>query len=282
MNKPGTKMSRRRFLGGVSLFTAAGFGYAHFIEARWLHVNHVRVPLWNGARAPLKLLHLSDLHASPMVSLDFIAEAVEAALKFAPDLICLTGDFVTGTFDEPVRYAQILRRLSEAAPCFAVPGNHDGGYWASEHGGYRDLTWMKSLLIESGVPLLENANTKFHGRDSELNIVGTADLWSQHFDPVQAFNGTVANAPTVVLTHNPDAKTKLAQHPWSLMLSGHTHGGQLRVPLVGAPFAPVIDKRFVSGLHHWNERWLHITRGVGNVWGVRINCPPEISCLTVV
>jgi predicted MPP superfamily phosphohydrolase len=87
---------------------------------------------------------------------------------------------------------------------------------------------------------------------------------------------------TVLLSHNPDVKEEVAPRHWQLMLSGHTHGGQLRVPWLGAtPFAPVRDKRFVAGLHRWNDRWIHVTKGVGNVYGMRINCPPEISFLTL-
>ena len=66
------------------------------------------------------------------------------------------------------------------------------------------------------------------------------------------------------------------------MLSGHTHGGQLRIPFVGTPFAPVRDRRFVQGLHRWQDRWLHITKGIGNLRGMRLNCRPEISLLTLV
>jgi predicted MPP superfamily phosphohydrolase len=67
-----------------------------------------------------------------------------------------------------------------------------------------------------------------------------------------------------------------------LLLCGHTHGGQIRLPFVGTPFAPVRDKRFVEGLHQWDGRWMYITRGVGNLHGVRFNCPPEVSLLTLV
>ncbi len=68
-------------------------------------------------------------------------------------------------------------------------------------------------------------------------------------------------------------------YPWDLMLCGHTHGGQLSLPVIGTPFAPVRDKKYVAGLHKWNNKQIHITRGVGNVLGLRFNCPPEVSVL---
>jgi len=274
-------MSRRRFIGGVSFLAAAGFSYAHFLEPRWLQVNRINVPLWNGARAPLKLLHISDLHASPLVSLRFISEAIDTALLFKPDLICVTGDFITDTFDEALPYTRILRRLSDAAPCFAVLGNHDGGAWARDNGGYNDLAWVSQLLRESEFNLLQNRSSHFALRDWDLNLVGVGDLWSGPFEPDVAFAGVRDNASVLLLAHNPDTKDEVTSHRWDLMLAGHTHGGQFRVPLIGTPFAPVKDKRFVAGLHRWNDRWLHVTKGVGNVLGMRINCRPEVSFLTL-
>jgi predicted MPP superfamily phosphohydrolase len=85
----------------------------------------------------------------------------------------------------------------------------------------------------------------------------------------------------ILLNHNPDAKDLVRSFEWDLMLCGHTHGGQVRLPLIGAPFAPVQDKRYLHGLYAWDKRWLHITSGVGNLHGLRFNCRPEISLLTV-
>jgi hypothetical protein len=84
-----------------------------------------------------------------------------------------------------------------------------------------------------------------------------------------------------VLCHNPDAKELFRRHDGYLMLCGHTHGGQLRLPLLGTPFAPVRDKRYVEGLHPWAGRWLYTTRGVGNLHGLRFHCPPEVSVLDI-
>jgi hypothetical protein len=102
-------------------------------------------------------------------------------------------------------------------------------------------------------------------------------------EPDRAFAGVSRNPDRLVLllAHNPDSKEEVANRPWDLMLSGHTHGGQLRIPAVGAPFAPVRDHRYVAGLLPWRDRWIHVTRGVGNLHGLRLNCRPEISLLSV-
>lgn len=281
MKSPRLKISRRRFLGGVFFAGAGTLGYSRFIESERLQTSRVTVPLSGGARAPLKLLHLSDLHASGFVSLEYLNAAITLALTWKPDLICVTGDFVSRHFDQPEAYARILRQLSDAAPCYATLGNHDGGLWSGSHGGYKDLIWINALLKNSALTLLHNTATTVRVREWTLNLVGVGDVWAGHFDPASAFQNTLAPQPTVLLSHNPDTKDALLAHSWDLMLSGHTHGGQFRLPLIGTPFAPVRDKRFVQGLHRWKDRWLHITKGVGNVYGLRFNCPPEISFLTL-
>jgi uncharacterized protein len=83
------------------------------------------------------------------------------------------------------------------------------------------------------------------------------------------------------LSHNPDTKEQLKAYDWDVAFCGHTHGGQFRLPLIGTPFAPVKDKRFVQGLHFWEGRQIYITKGVGNLFGVRFNCRPEISLITL-
>ena len=116
--------------------------------------------------------------------------------------------------------------------------------------------------------------------------MGLADYWAKEFDPAKAFESRAGQdnqtaPPTIVLSHNPDSKDPLSQYPWDLLLSGHTHGGQISLPWIGQPLAPVRDKRFVRGLHRWNERWIHVTAGLGSLHKMRFNCPPEISCITL-
>jgi hypothetical protein len=94
-----------------------------------------------------------------------------------------------------------------------------------------------------------------------------------------AFAEVPADDPAILLAHNPDTKDVLGDRPWDLMLSGHTHGGQVVLPIVGERFVPVRDKRFIAGLKRWNGRQVYVTRGVGNIDGVRVNCRPEVSVL---
>ena len=178
------------------------------------------------------------------------------------------------------RYSRVLKRLTSAAPVFAVLGNHDGGSWDAQANGHPDHSLTDNLLNESGVHLLHNANMSIEVCGGPLNLVGVGDFWSGETMPELAFTG-IKKGPTILLSHNPDSKDVLGAHRWDLMLCGHTHGGQLRLPFLGTPCAPVRDKRFVEGLHRWENRWMNITRGVGNLHGLRFNCRPEISVLEI-
>jgi hypothetical protein len=255
-----------------------------WFEPYALQVHAVRVALSRDpATPPIRIVHLSDLHASEFVSYEFIDEAVTLALAQKPDVVALTGDFFTNVLVDADRFARILRRLSAAAPTFGCLGNHDGGPWTHQCGGYATIREVQALLHAANVSCLLNASESLTVRGRALQMIGVGDLWSRMCTPDVAFACTPPRdgATRVLLNHNPDAKDKLRAFDWDLMLCGHTHGGQLRLPLLGTPFAPVTDRRYVEGLHHWEQRWLYITHGVGNLHGLRFNCPPQVSVLDI-
>jgi|tagenome__1003787_1003787.scaffolds.fasta_scaffold20613597_2 predicted MPP superfamily phosphohydrolase len=272
-------MTRRTFLG--SLFGSA-LVYPCYLEPRWLDLTGRRVRLQTPLAHPVRILQLSDLHASLPVPLSMIHHAITAGLAKKPDLICLTGDFITYHQDfSAAKYAATLRRLSSFAPTFAVLGNHDGGGWAAWHNGNGDHRLVDRILEDGEVELLHNRSAQVEVRGARLNLVGVGDLWSDEVDGRRAFADARPGQPTVLLAHNPDTKSEVRRHPWDLMLSGHTHGGQVIVGFDGAKYAPVKDKRYVAGLKSWGTRQIHVSRGVGNVGGVRFRCRPEATVLTV-
>jgi len=251
------------------------------VEPHWLAVRRHEVKLKGTGGRPVRLLQLSDFHASEQVSLDFIQSAVLRGLQLKPDLICLTGDLVTWRYDAFRRYAEILKPLADAAPVYAVLGNHDGGRWVGA-AGYPDTGPVRELLSGARIELLHNRSAAIRINERPITLAGVGDLWAEELDGAAAFDRSQGDATTILLAHNPDSKDVLGEHRWDLMLSGHTHGGQCDLVFFGTPFAPVRDKRCVKGLHRWNERWIHVTAGVGNLHGVRFNCRPEISLLTLV
>jgi len=273
-------VTRRKLL---SLIPVAGCApaYALGVEPNWLERTHTQVKLpCRNLTSGVRILHLSDFHASVVVPFSLIENSVEMGLDAKPDVICLTGDFVTDAtpFDQ-VEYRRILRRLSSAAPVVACLGNHDGGIWSAKTGGLTDSSVVCGLLKAGNVSLLHNASEVVRVRDQAIRFAGVADLWSYTVNGDLAFAGASADNPAILLAHNPDAKDKLANRPWDLMLSGHTHGGQVVLPFLGERFVPIRDKRFVAGLKQWNGRQVYVTRGVGSIDGIRVNCRPEVTVL---
>lgn len=281
-------LSRRRLLFGagfIGVTGAAAAAYTRFVEPNLLEVSHRTVPLGQPDATPIRVLHLSDLHASGYVPLEFIAQAIQLGLAEKPDLICLTGDFITKHFTRFADYADVLKPLAAAAPVFACLGNHDGGKWAARpvYRGHADHSEVRKCLVASGARVLLNQSQEIAIRGRKLRLVGVGDLWADELRAAEAFGAEapIPNTNVIALMHNPDGKDKLAAFPWHLALCGHTHGGQLRLPFFGTPFAPVRDHRYVAGLNRWRDRWIFTTRGVGNLHGVRFNCRPEVSLLTL-
>ena len=203
-------------------------------------------------------------------------------LEAGPDLACVTGDFITTGLPQREEYAAALRNLTRRVPTYACLGNHDGGRWAGHHGARLETSEMRDFLTAAGIRCLFNEGCPVRAAGRDLTLVGVGDLWADDTDAALAFRGLeIGERPCVALCHNPDAKERLAPYTWDLMLCGHTHGGQLRLPLLGTPLAPVRDGRYVAGLYEWSGRWLYVNAGVGNLHGLRLNCPPEVALLTL-
>ena len=277
------KITRRQFLKAVggSAATLAGIaGYARFVEPRWLDISHEIVDF--GGQATGRIVHISDIHESPQVPMDFIEEGFAAALALKPDIICLTGDFITRRIHDRIAYRAALSTLADAAPTFACLGNHDGGRWAGRHGGYATPDAVADILGESGAVILSDESQMIAVGDANVRLIGIGDLWSQPLNLERAFDFSQdEKTPRIVLGHNPDLKDSIVSYDWDLLLAGHTHGGQVRLPILGTPFGSVRDRRFLEGLHQWSGRRLYVNRGLGNLRGVRFYCRPQITAIDV-
>jgi len=275
--------TRRRILACLAAAAAAVYTDMRFIEPNWIGVGRHRVPILPSGSTSIRILQLSDLHASSEVSLDFIENAINLGLQEKPDIICLTGDFITHSWDEWNAYSKIMGQLSATAPTFASTGNHDGCRWIARFGGYARPTKVIDMLENANIHVLMNDRKEIALREkARFELIGLGDIWAEDFKPQLLTDTPQADVPRVLLSHNPDTKDLIERADWDLMLSGHTHGGQLTLPWGSTPFAPVRDKRFVRGLHQWKSHWLHITKGVGSLRKMRLNCFPEISLVELV
>lgn len=280
------RISRRHFISTLcgTAFLGLGGSYMRYFEPSWFEVNHEKLKLSIlRTKGTLKVLHLSDLHASEWVPYKYIDMGCSLGLEENPDLICLTGDFITWHLHDEVKYKKILKKLSCFAPTYACIGNHDGGRWAGSTHGYKDFIKVKQLLLDSEITFLFNASVREKIKNHNIEIVGLGDLWSGDLKPSKVLKRKrEEQCSIIVLSHNPDCKIELENYDWDLMLCGHTHGGQIKIPLLNAtPFAPVRDKNFIEGLHHWQKRYIHITKGIGNLHGMRLNCRPQVSIITI-
>jgi uncharacterized protein len=225
---------------------------------------------------PVRIAHLSDLHWSRDVPDEILIHAFDLALAEKPDLVCITGDFVTSAHIPRPDYPKLLRRLSDRVPTLASMGNHDGGI---PNGPGKSSEPVRRVLLEGGIDVLHNSAKTIQAAGAEIEFVGLGDIWALEFSPPAAFPKGKPARPRIVLSHNPDTKSALGSYDWDLLLCGHTHGGQVVPPLLGPLWVPVTDRRYVHGFKPWQNRWINVSSGVGSLFGIRFNCPPEVVIL---
>ncbi|MCZ6672896.1 MAG: phosphodiesterase YaeI [Verrucomicrobia bacterium] len=279
------KLSRRSFLttlASLPILGAIFAAYIRFFEPNWIEVTWKNLRI-SHLKSSIRALHLSDFHVSEVVSLSAVEKAIDLALEQHPQVAFLTGDFITWKLDNKPEYLRILKKLSEVTPTFACVGNHDGGIWAGSSHGYKDSSNIQNFLASAGIHCLVNRSMIENINGQTLEIAGLGDIWSREAKPESVLQKQRPHPhPIIVLSHNPDSKERLKEFDWDLALCGHTHGGQFVVPLLGIrPFLPVRDKSFPEGVLTWGKRHIHISRGVGNLHGLRFNCRPEISFLNL-
>jgi predicted MPP superfamily phosphohydrolase len=280
------RVSRRKFLRwalGVPLATAAaaagGAGYAYGIEPDWLAIEQVtvRVPDLPPALDGLRIAHLSDLHWGPYTGQREVRAAVQAANALAPDLSVLSGDYVlySAGYAEPC--AAELAALRAPLGVFAIPGNHD--YWT-------DIDVVTAELRRTRLPVLRNESHRLEIDGSPLWLAGVDDVWEQHDDLAAALRGIPRDEPVLLLAHEPDFADEAARAPKRifLQLSGHSHGGQVNLPVLGRPILPWLGQKYPAGLQvvPGSSLQVYTSRGIGVIAPpLRFNCRPEVALLTI-
>ena len=273
--------SRRRFLGLLGLAavgTALGSGsYARYGAIRRFVTERIEVPISGLPKAldGLRIAHLSDLHIDPYTGAAYLERVARAANALAPDLVLLTGDFVTDRAAAIAELAPILAQLRARHGVYASLGNHD--IWT-------DAGHIARSLDAVGVPVLINEGITLEVNGAPLHLAGVDSGWGGNPDLARALATAPTDARAIALVHEPDLIDGPTRDPRVvLQLSGHSHGGQIRVPGVGAPVLPYLGRRYDLGLYRVADTWLYTNRGIG-VGGVpvRFNCPPELALLTLI
>lgn len=254
--------------GAAGLATGAS-GYGYLYERHRLTVVERDVPVAGlpAALSGLRVGLLTDVHRSRWVSADDVIDAAERLMRAAPDVIVLGGDYVTWSDRSYVgAAAESLGVLSAPHGVFAVLGNHD------------DERDMSAALLSRRIEVLRDARTKLMIRGEPLQFAGLKYWTRKAADIARVLRGSTGT--TLLLAHDPRRLTEAASLGVPLVLSGHTHGGQVVLPGLGA----VAARKFpvVSGFARQNRTSLFVSRGIGTVYvPVRINCPPEVAVLTL-
>lgn len=238
----------------------------------------LRLPDWPAACADYRVAVVSDIHAgAPYIGLEKIDRMVAMIQKKKPDLVLLPGDFVIqevlgGSFIAPETLAQHLKPLLLQSKFYAVLGNHDA---------WLDSKRVQAAFENVGIAVLEDRAIPITKKQCQFWLLGLSDYTEGRLEYHQAFSMVPIDSPTLAFTHNPDVFPDLFKARFSLLIAGHTHGGQVSLPFIGRAVVPSkYGERYAIGHIQENDRHLFVTTGIGtSILPVRFGVPPEISYL---
>ncbi|MFZ5649855.1 MAG: metallophosphoesterase [Bacillota bacterium] len=253
-----------------------GSVYSSVVERHWIDIRKVRILLKRLPRtfSGLRIALFSDVHLGFFYGPRHLSAAAGIISRQAPDVICLTGDFIESNSSlavlEPVIPA--LSALNAPFGKYAVLGNHD----------YRAGSGHVAQCLETGgFRVLKNEYTVLRKETDSLYLIGLDDVLRGSPDPEKATRGIPGNSCKILLVHEPDC-AGLIKAPVDLQLSGHSHGGQIRLPLIGAPYTTRLGKKHISGLYRAGKYTVYTNRGLGTtILPVRFLCRPEITIITL-
>jgi predicted MPP superfamily phosphohydrolase len=276
-------MDRKTFLKRLIQLSVIGVFpvlYSWQVEPFWLEFVQRKLPVKNlpeNLEGKI-LMQISDLHVGDRFDWNFLIESFRKASKFNPDFVVYTGDFVNhGTHEDINSLKKVMKHaVLGKLGTFGILGNHDYGT------EWKDIECSEnicSILEGFGITMLNNDQKGSCG----LNFIGFEDLWSPNFNPLKVMKEYDVSKANIVLCHNPDACDKNIWNDYQgWILSGHTHGGQCRIPGVITPILPVKNKKYVSGeIDLKDGRMLYINRALGHSFQVRFMVRPEITVFTL-
>jgi len=280
------EMSRRSFLKWLtSAGVAAAVGtsiYSYYVERRQIVINTVQISMFkNRENHPFRgtrIVHFSDVHFGFHFNKKALAGVISQIERLNPDLICFTGDLVDDGNEGLEDCLQLFRDLAPPLGIFAVLGNHD--YTKDGINSVGDF-WEKSH-----VELLVNQQHTIERGGEKIHIAGIDDVINGSVDLKQALQGTTEEDDVILLAHEPDFADIVSLFPQvKLQLSGHSHGGQIRLPFIGHLVVPPLGRKYVDGYYKVGSGDLHLytNRGIGTSrLPIRFWCRPEITVLELV
>ena len=271
-------LSRRQFLKGAIAMGAAGLvADGLLLEPRHVVVERKTIAINDlpDAFDGFRICQITDVHHGPFTGLGFIEKVVEKVNSLNPGLVVLTGDYVDHSSKYIVPAVSALCRLKSSNGVLAVLGNHD--HWM-------DANLTQEVFNRYNVPVITNSHKLIEIKDKAICVAGVGDLMEDSQDLKAAFYGVPADIPRILLSHNPDyAESMPVSERVDLVLAGHTHGGQVRMPFSIAPITmSMYGQKYAGGLVRSASGQVYVSRGIGVVGlPVRFNCPPEITIITL-
>lgn len=263
-------MTRRTFLWSLAAAGAAGAAGTAIGRnvRRQVEVTSHSVHL--AGASGVRVVQLTDLHAGRATPLAIVEQAVAQTHDLEPDLVVLTGDYVNHSLTYLPRVRQFVASLPR--PCVATLGNHD--HWAG-------ASSVRDVLEEEGVVVLTNEHHLFDlGRAGHLGVVGVDDGFTDHDDVESSFAGVDRPESALVLTHDPNTANDIATRGGRLILAGHTHGGQISVPVVTPMISRTVGNRYLKGWYDAGAARLYVNAGLGSSavrWRVGEGANPEVA-----
>ncbi len=277
-------LSRREFIGisaGSVAGAALGVGLYEPHETRISQIE-VRLKRLPAVFEGLRIAQLSDIHFNSFMTVGHLNRVIELTNAQKPDLVLLTGDFVTATRKRE-RYASaeqawpcanVLRRIVSPLGCFAVLGNHD-------YDTNPDIV-AEALSNGGRIQVLRNKAVAFERDGARLWLAGVDDVTACHANPGDAMRGVPKQECTLVAVHEPDFADEMRKFPVDFQMSGHSHGGQIRFPGIGALYLPPGARKYPLGHYQFGDFQLYTNRGIGVIGlPMRFMCPPEITVFTL-
>ncbi|MFB9972555.1 metallophosphoesterase [Allobacillus sp. SKP2-8] len=282
-------MNRRTFLkrsliGTIGL-AGAGYGgyyYAHEIEPRWVNIvrNDIKSERIPKSFEGFRLLQLTDTHIGFNYGMKELDDLIQTIGELDPDLILFTGDLI----DDPStisnqQYAKIIDKLSE------IQARH-GKYWIygnHDHGGY-GTEKIAQVMSSAGFQLLKNETTKIQKNEDYINLSGLDDILLGNPEITQLIDQSEQDRFNILLSHEPDFADTTKNFPFDVQLSGHSHGGQIQLPIIGYIITPILGEKYVEGSFTLGERplQLFVSKGLGTTrLPFRFLCRPEINLYTL-
>ena len=273
-------------IGLLCLLATATFVYGSIIEPTMLITNEVTIDL-DGIDRPLRVAFVADVQVGLYKHEAWLDRMVDRVLSLNPDIILLGGDYVENDGSNPEQYTELapLRRLTESHPVFAIPGNHEYGTGDPENIRFfsGDMSEdVQQLLTSFGIRYLVNETIPLTIQDQPLLLFGGD--WGNRIDTRSVQPFTTTTLPIIALLHSPAALYDVIDTPIDLILSGHTHGGQIRLPFIGpiGRVEPIIPAAWYQGLHYTYNKQLFVTSGAGvSAVRARLFNPPEVVIITL-